>query len=206
MESIESELSIFKGSANSMNANRTFSSAVLAAGIIAVGLAQPAAAAEKKGDTHSGHATVKLRYVYGLLQNGSADPAHDAACKKQLSSPNSRFVGMPVTTRYTVDTKTLMMSAKSTFPSPHSTQPLELTVPLNALGIAGSYSFGAFRPKELPQAYAVLFSIGEKFTGAKSSFVVFGPKDEAYNCLISSAKTAFKDPESAKFGVEESAK
>lgn len=189
-----------------MNTNSILSSAVMAVGIIAASLAPAAAEDKMGGDTHTGQATVKLQYVYGLLQTGSHDPAHDAACKKQLSSPNSRFVGMTVRTKYSIDTKTLMMSAISAFPSPHSTTPLELTVPLNALGIAGSYSFGSFRPKELPQAYAVLFSVNEKFTGAKSSFVIFGPKEQTYNCLISSAKGAFKNPESAKFGMDESAK
>lgn len=190
-----------------MNTNSILSSAVLAVGILATGLVQPVAAADKVGgDTHTGHAKLKLQYVHGVLQTGAPDPAHDAACKKQLSSSNSNYIGMMVATEYSIDPKSMMMSAKSTFPSPHSTSPLELTVPLSALGIAGSYSFGTFRPKELPQAYAVLFSVSEKYTAAKSTFVVFGPKDQTYNCVISSAKAPFKTHESAKFGMDESAK
>lgn len=185
-----------------MKSNQILTSTILTAGIAATCLALPVAAA---GDTHTGNATVKLQYVRGVLQNGSPDPAHDAACKKQLSSPNSRFVGMQVQTQYSIDTQTLMMSARSTFPSPQSLQPLELNVDLNPLGIAGSYSFGAFRPAALPDSY-VFFSISTKFTGATSTFLVLGTKGQTYNCMISSTKAAFKTPESAKFGSDENSK
>lgn len=177
--------------------NRTSLLSIVATGVITAGLAFPAMA-KTNGDTHTGTAKVKLQYVYGLQQNGSPDPAHNAACKTQLA----RFLGMPVTTQYEINTKSLMMSAKSIFPSPVKTQPLELSVDLNALGLAGNYSFGTFRPSVLPEAYAVLFSISKKFTAPKSSFIFFGPKDQQYNCLISSAKNATKSPESAKFGLD----
>ena len=186
-----------------MKSNKIISTAVLAFIGLTTGLVQSAAAADKPaGDTHTGTAKVKLEYVYALKQTGSADPAHDAACKKQLSMPESKYVGMPVTTKYSIDPKTLIMSATSSFPSPVSTQPLELNVDLNALGIAGSYSFGAFRPNVLPAAYSIMFSTSLKFTDAKSTFVIFGPKDQEYNCLISSAKMPFKAAESAKYGVD----
>lgn len=185
-----------------MKNNKLILSAVLAALGLATGLVQSAAAADKPAEAHTGTATVKLEHVYAVKQTGSADPAHDAACKKQLSMPGSKYVGMPVKTKYSIDPKTLIMSATSSFPSPVATQPLELNVDLNALGIAGSYSFGAFRPSVLPGAYAVLFSTSLKYTDAKSTFVVFGPKDQEYNCVISSAKMPFKEAESAKFGVD----
>lgn len=187
-----------------MNTNSILSSAVLATGVIAAGFALPAAAADQAGgDAHTGSATVKLQYVHAVRLNGSPDPKHDTACKKQLSDVNSKFAGMPVKTQYSVDPKTLTMSAESIFPSPHSTQPLELTAKLNALGIKGVYSFGAIKPNVLPEAYAVFFSISEKFTDAKSTFVVYGPKDQQYNCVISSAKAPFSTAESAKFGTDD---
>ncbi|MFL6710077.1 MAG: hypothetical protein ACJ8HI_17895 [Massilia sp.] len=148
---------------------------------------------------HPGAATVKLQHVYATQPNGSPDPAHDAACKSQLSSVQSKYLGMSVATKYSIDPKTLMMSAKSSFPSPVATQPLELAVDMNPLGIAGSYSFGSFRPASLPGAYAVLFSVNQKYADPKSTFLVFG-SDKTYNCLISSAKAPFKAAESAKYG------
>ncbi len=184
-----------------MNTNNILSTAVLAAGVIAAGFSLPSAAADQAGsDTHKGSATVKLQYVHGVHKNGTADPKHDAACKKQLSEITSKFVGMPVKTEYSIDPKTLKMSAESTFPSPVATQTLELTAQLNPLGIKGVYALGAFRPAALPDAY-VLFSVSEKFTGAKSTFMIINTKQD-YNCVISSAKAPFKTAESARLGVD----
>lgn len=180
-----------------MKLNKTMVSAVSTVFALSTALLQPAAAA---ADAHTGSATLKLQYVYGLQQNGSADPAHDADCKKQLSQIQSKYMGMTVKTTYSIDPKTLMMSAKSSFASPVATQPLQLSVDLNALGIASSYSFGTFQPAVLPGAYAVLFSVDLKYAQPKSTFVVFGPKGQTYNCLISSDKMPFKSAESAKFG------
>lgn len=181
-----------------MKTNSILSSAMLAAGVIATSFALPAAAA---GDAHTGTATVKLQYVHAVTQTGTPAPKHDAACKKQLSDPNSKFVGMPVKTDYSIDPKTLMMSAESMFPSPVATQPLELTVKMNPLGIKGVYSFGAFKPAELPNAY-VLFSISEKFTNPVSKFLIINA-DKDYNCVISSSKVPFKDADSAKLGMDQ---
>lgn len=183
-----------------MNSNKTIFSAVLVVFGMTTGLLSSTATAADEVKWRT--ATVKLQHVYALQQNGSADPAHDAACKKQLSQPNSKYIGITVTTKYSVDPKTLMMSAKSAFPSPVSTQPLELNVDLSALGIANSYSFGSFRPAALPEASAILFSVNQKYGDAKSTFVIFGPKDQTYNCLISSAAKPFKTAESAKYGVD----
>lgn len=182
-----------------MNTKSILSSAMLAAGIVATGFALPAAAAT--AEPHTGKANVVLRYAHAVHQNGTADPKHDAVCKKELSSVNSKFVGMQVKTDYSVDTKTLMMSAESMFPSPVATQPLELTVKMNPLGIAGKYAFGAFRPAELKNSY-VLFSISEKFTNPVSSFLIINDGKD-YNCVISSTKAPFKTAESAKFGMDQ---
>lgn len=186
-----------------MQIKNVLSSAAFATVFIAAGFAQTAMAAEDAGnDAHKGTAKVKLQYVHAVQQNGSPAPAHDAACRHQLSSPNSKFVGMPVSTSYDIDTKTLMMSAESMFPSPHSMQPLEFTVNLNALGMKGVYAFGAFKPTEVSEVYAVLFSISEKFERPSSTFVVYGPKGGDYNCVISSAKDAAKHPEAGRFKEE----
>lgn len=181
-----------------MKTNTIFSSAILAAGILAMGIALSASAADA---AHTGSVTLHLQYVHGVLKNGNADPAHDADCTKQLSDRNSQFVGMPVVTNYSIEPR--MMSAKSQFPSPQSDQQLELTVKMNPLGLLGIYSFGALRPAELPDSY-VLFSISEQFSNAVSTFLIINP-DLAYNCLISSSKTPFKNADSIKFGVDESA-
>lgn len=182
-----------------MNRHQVVVSAVLTLCAIVTGTVHSSAVAA--GDAHAGTANVKLLYIYAAQPNGSADPAHDANCKSELSSVQSKYLGMPVSTKYSIDPKTLQMSAQSSFPSPVATQPLQLTVELNPLGIAKSYSFGDFRPAALPGAYAVLFSVNTKYGDAKSTFVVFG-KDKSYNCVISSARAPFKAAESAKFGAE----
>jgi hypothetical protein len=185
-----------------MSSKSIFSSAVLAAGVIAAGVALPAAAADQmSADAHTGTAKVKLQYVHGVHQDGSPDPKHDAACKKQLSDMKSKFVGMPVATEYSIDTRTLTMSAKSMYPSPVATQPLEFITTLSPLGIKTVYAFGAFRPGELKNAY-VLFSISEKFTNPVSTFLIINV-DKDYNCVISSSKAPFKTAESAMLGMDQ---
>lgn len=159
-----------------------------------------AADAAAAGAVHKGTATLRLTTVKATLPNGSPDPAHDAACKKQLSQPQSKYLGLTVKTDYTVDPQTLKMSATSHFASPNGTQPLQLSVDLNALGLQGSYSFGTFKPAVLPDVYGVLFSVSKQFTKPSSSFIVFGPKGE-YNCVASSNPAPFKDAASEKFAA-----
>ena len=148
----------------------------------------------------TGSAKVKLTHVFATLQNGQPDtkPEDIAACKKQVSAPNSRYLGITVTTKYSVDPQSLIMSASSTLPSPHATKPLVLTVKLSPLGIAGEYAFGAFRPTELPDTY-VLFSMGTDFKGAKSSILVLNEGKE-YNCLVSSEAEPFSGGVSGELG------
>ncbi|MES3021520.1 MAG: hypothetical protein V4857_08020 [Pseudomonadota bacterium] len=183
-----------------MNSNKTMLSVVLTAFGLATALIQAATAAPN--DAHKGSATVRLQYVYGVQQSGSPDPAHDAACKKQLSQTQSKYLGMTVKTTYSIDPQSLIMSANSSFRSPVATQPLQLNADLKPLGLADSYSFGVFRPTVLPSAYGVMFSVDLKFAEPKSTFIVFGPKDQTYNCVISSAKLPFKAAESAKFSAD----
>jgi hypothetical protein len=132
---------------------------------------------------HTGTETVKLSYVQALSEAGTPMPTMDASCKQFASN----YVGMPVKTQYSIDTETLIMQAQSSFPSPQKTQPLELSVKLNALGIAGSYDFASYRPAVVPGLYAVIFNLNKDFTNAVSSMLLFGPEGLDYNCLVSSS-------------------
>jgi hypothetical protein len=151
----------------------------------------------------TGKVKVQLSHVFATLQTGQPDqkPEDIAACRKQVSSPSSHYLGMPVTTSYSIDTKSLIMSASSSLPSPVATQPLMLTIALNPLGLASQYAFGAFRPTALPNNY-VLFSIGLDFKGAKSSILVLN-SDKDYNCLVTSDSMPFNGGVSTKLGSDQ---
>ena len=112
----------------------------------------------------SGKVTLNLKYVSALKQNGSPDPSHCSACETQLSN----LIDIPVTTEYSINTKTNIISAESSFYLPDKNK--EIKVKLNALGLSDSYSFGVFRPTDFPEAYAVLFSINREFKDPTSSF------------------------------------
>src|SRR3954464_4724585 len=77
-----------------------------------------------------GKVKVTLNSVRAVQPNGSPDPAHDKDCTDQLKQPSSRYVGMPVSTSYSIDPKTLIESATSTFLSPVSTKPVALSAKL----------------------------------------------------------------------------
>lgn len=151
----------------------------------------------------TGTAKVKLTHVFATLQTGQPDtkPEDIAACRKQVSSPDSRYLGITVNTRYSVDAQSMIMSASSMLPSPHATKPVILTIKLPPLGIAGEYAFGAFRPTELPNTY-VLYSMGTDFKGAKSSILVLN-EGKDYNCLVSSDPSPFSGGLSAKLGADQ---
>ena len=151
----------------------------------------------------TGTAKARLTHVFATLQTGQPDqkPEDTAACRKQVSSPNSRYLGVTVTTRYSVDAKTMIMSASSMLPSPQATKPVMLTVKLSPLGIEGQYAFGAFRPSVLPNNY-VLFSVGTDFKGAKSSILVLN-EGKDYNCLVTSDSSPFNGGLSEKLGADQ---
>lgn len=151
----------------------------------------------------TGVAKTRLTHVFATLQTGQPDtkPEDIAACKKQVSSPNSHYLGTTISTHYSVDAKTMVMSAFSKFPSPQGIKPVVLTIKLSPLGIAGEYAFGAFRPAELPDTY-VLFSMGTNFKGAKSSILVLN-EGKDYNCLVSSDAAPFSGGVSAKLGADQ---
>ena len=148
----------------------------------------------------TGKVQVTLDHVHAVQQNGSPAPQHDAACMKELSMPTSKYVGMKVTSEYTVNTSSMMMSAKSMLPSPMATQPLELTVDLSALGIEGVYAFGAFKPNVLPKDY-VYFTIGKDFKNPVSTFMIINEGKE-YNCVISSSNKAMSKEERSHLMVK----
>lgn len=133
----------------------------------------------------TGNAEVTLEHVHAVMENGSPVPQHDAACQKELSMPESKYIGMKVKTDYTINSSTMMMSAKSMFPSPDSMKPMELTVDLSALGLADIYAFGAFKPAALPQAY-IYFTIDKDFKNPVSTFMIIN-QGKQYNCVISSS-------------------
>lgn len=151
----------------------------------------------------TGTAKVQLTHVFATLQTGQLDPKPEdtAACRKQVSAPNSRYFGVTVSTRYSIDAKTLIMSASSSLPSPHATKPVVLTIPLSPLGLANQYAFGAFRPTAMPDTY-VLFSIGLDFKGAKSSVLVLNTGKD-YNCLVTSDPKPFESGLGAKLGADQ---
>lgn len=151
----------------------------------------------------TGTAKVKLTHVFATLQTGQIDPKPEdvAACRKQVSAPDSRYLGITVNTRYSVDPKSLIMSASSMLPSPVATKPVMLTIKLAPLGIEGQYAFGAFRPSALPNTY-VLFSMGTDFKGAKSSILVLN-EGKDYNCLVTSDPTPFEGGVSSKLGADQ---
>ncbi|CAG76859.1 putative exported protein [Pectobacterium atrosepticum SCRI1043] len=173
-----------------MNAmNRSILHVVATAALVISGFAQ----ADDMAKAHTGKEQLELKHVHAVLQNGTPSPQHDAMCEKQLNMPESKYVGMKVTTEYNINTQSMMMSAKSMFPSPHSTQPMELTADLSALGLSDSYSFGAFRPSVLPDAY-ILFSVDKKMKNPVSTFMVIN-KGETYNCVISSSMNGLSKDE-----------
>lgn len=88
----------------------------------------------------TGADTVTLSYVFATLQTGQQDqkPEDIAACRKQVSAPGSKYLGSAVTTKYSIDVQSKMMSASSSLPSPGGTQPMTVTIPLAPLGLSGS--------------------------------------------------------------------
>lgn len=151
----------------------------------------------------TGTAKVKLTNVFATLQSGQLDrkPEDAAACRKQVSSIDSRYLGITVSTRYSVDTQTLIMTASSTLPSPQATKPVLLTIKLAPLGIAGQYAFGAFHPSALPGTY-VLYSMGTDFKSPESSVLVLN-QGKDYNCLVTSDASPFKGGLSEKLGSDQ---
>ena len=132
-----------------------------------------------------GKETLILSHIHATQPNGTAFPEHDADCKRELALSTSKFTDLSVTTDYSIDATSLIMSAHSTFAAPDTSKGGQVKVGLSALGVAENYSFGAFKPAELPNAY-VIFSIEKDFKNAVSSILVLN-QNKPYNCAISSS-------------------
>lgn len=184
-----------------MNKVRHLVYSMLAFGSLSASMIHTAYSADA---TVTGTTKVKLTHVFASLQNGSQDknPADIAACKKQVSEPNSKYLGIIVVGKYSINPSTLIMSASATLPSPQSTQPLELTIPLKPLGIAGQYAFGAFRPAELPNTY-VLYSLNLQFKSPTNTILVLN-EGKNYNCVVSSDAKPFGSKLKSKYGADQS--
>ena len=96
--------------------------------LIAAGFAlnfSGAAYAEEKQGTE----TVELTQIFAVQNTGSRAPSMDAACKEKYGSR----VGSKVTSKYDINTTTLIMTADS--------EVFSVPVVLHPLGIMGIYSF-----------------------------------------------------------------
>ena len=129
---------------------------------------------------HKGTVSVALKTIEALNKNGSRNPAKDPACKAKFGS----LVGKRVVTTYNINTKTLIMSASSTFEGKK--------YDLHPLGIAGRYAFGLyFNPPSPPlNIYGVLFQISLQFNNPVSNLVLVLDADT--NCLVSSGTLGAK--------------
>jgi hypothetical protein len=133
----------------------------------------PSAMAFQNPD-HKGTATVTLKSIEALKKTGSRDPARDKDCKAKFGT----LIGKKVVSSYNINTKTLIMTATSTFEG----QKYEL----HPLGIAGRYAFGLyFNPPNPPlNLYGVLFQVSLQFNNPASNLVAV--LDDQTNCLVSS--------------------
>jgi hypothetical protein len=117
----------------------------------------------------------------------------------QMAAPDSRYLGVQVTTRYWIVAGSPIMSASSSLQSPHSAQASGYTIALAPLGLANQYAFGAFRPKALPDTY-VLFAISPNFKSATSMVLVLN-HDKDYNCLLTNIQAPFDHALSARLAT-----
>ncbi len=121
---------------------------------------------------HKGRVTLTLSSIKALTLSGSLDPAHDMDCRAEFG----RLLTEKITTSYSVNTETLIMSASSKFQGRQ--------YKLNALVAKGKYEFGVFRPSSNLPLYAVLFQVGGDFTSSSSKLILNLNKQS--NCEIGS--------------------
>jgi hypothetical protein len=132
-------------------------------------------AAQAAGTEHQGRVTLKLQSLGAVDLRGSPYPAKDTDCRVKFG----RLLGQTVETEYKIDTKTLHMSADSTFDG--------MKYWLQALGIAHVYAFAAFfhtSPVRLP-LYSVQFTLSPRFTQPFSRLALW--LDPQTLCWVSSA-------------------
>ncbi len=122
----------------------------------------------------SGTETVELSNIFAVHNTGSHAPSMDAACKNKFGA----HLGSKVTSKYDINTTTLIMSAQS--------EVFSVPVELHPLGIMGIYSFmsdgvGEKLGKEGVQR--VIFSISTKYDNPESDIML--KLDDNYNCILS---------------------
>jgi hypothetical protein len=133
-----------------------------------------ASAAPFQNPDHKGTATVTLKSIEALNKNGSRNPARDKDCKAKFGS----LIGKKVVSSYNINTKTLIMTATSTFEGKK--------YDLHPLGLSSKYAFGLyFNPPNPPlNLYGVIFEISLQFNNPASNLVAV--LDDQTNCLVSS--------------------
>jgi hypothetical protein len=170
--------------------------------LLALGILSPIAtfyAEAASASPSAGTVPAFLSHLVATLPNGQPDPRPEdiAACNQQVTAPDSRYLGLMVTTQYWIDPKSRIMNASLSIPSPHTTQRVGYTISLSPLGLANQYAFGAVRPKALPDAY-VLFSISRDFKTSTSAVLLLNP-DKGFNCLVTSDPMPFDSALSAAY-------
>jgi|GEM_PF-5725846 len=138
----------------------------LAALIGATLLAQPALAVN--AEPHVGKVTQTLSNAYALAPNSSPLPEKDEFCKA-----NNGLLGQEMTTKYSVNTQTLIETAVSKLGAK--------IYKLHPLGLADQYAFGLYQNGPV---WAVLFSTSTSFDQSTSSAAV---KEDGFTCVYSSA-------------------
>ena len=129
-------------------------------------------------EERSGTETVELSRIFAVQNNGSRAPGMDAACKEKHDSR----LGSKITSKYDINTTTLIMSAES--------EVFSIPVRLYPMGISGVYAFmsdGVGDQLEKEGVKRVIFSVSMQFDNPESDIMM--GLDENYNCILSN-----KDP------------
>lgn len=153
--------------------NHLFIATITAAGLA---LNFPVASyAEEK----SGSETVELTYIFAVQNTGSPAPSMDASCKEKYGS----HLGSKVTSKYNINTTTLIMSSESMV--------FSVPVQLHPLGISGIYSFmsdGVGEQLEKEGVHRVIFSISTNYDNPESDIML--NLDDSYNCILSNKESS----------------
>lgn len=142
---------------------------VIAMALFGMALTNTAMAEQK-----SGSETVALSQVYGVTMTGSRDPSADGACKQKYGG----YLGQKITSKYDINTKTLIMSATSTV--------FGVPVVLHPMGLSTSYSFmsdGVPKALEDKGVMRVIFSMTRAFKNPESH--IMGTLNTTDNCVLS---------------------
>lgn len=127
----------------------------------------------------TGTSTVTLTEAYAVMNTGAPAPAYDGYCRERFSE----HLGQDITTRWSIDTSTLLMHADS--------EVFGASVHLFPLGIHGIYAFMSDGvPEALKELHVdrVLFKLNSEMEDPESDvmFVFGGP----VNCVLSNKSNA----------------